>query len=131
MIVLDASSLIAYLDPRDVHHEAVTAALSRLVRETWTVSALNVAEVMVKAAHDDELLAELSESIADLEPTVVAIEWHDAEPLAQIRARTRLKMPDCCVLRVAQSGGGRVLTTDDALRERARDLGIEIVDLHA
>lgn len=129
MIALDGSALIAYLDPADAHHVRISVTLDDVAREPWVVSPLTLAEVMVQAASDDETLMEMSERIADLEPTVVDLEWLDSEPLARLRARTRLRMPDACVLRLAEQHGARIVTTDETLAARAREIGVGVVDL--
>lgn len=129
VIVLDASALIALLDGADSHHLAVSVVLRETARETWGVSALTLAEVMTRAAEDEETLVELSETLADLELTVDALGWDDVEALAVLRARSGLRMPDCCVLLVAQRRGGRILTTDTTLGRRARALGLDVLEL--
>ncbi|MCA1781234.1 MAG: type II toxin-antitoxin system VapC family toxin [Dermatophilaceae bacterium] len=128
MIVLDASALIALLDGADAHHAAVSGVLRETAREPWAVSALTLAEVMTRAAEDEESLLELSETLADLELTVVPLRWEDVEALALLRSRSRLRMPDCCVLLVAQRRGGRILTTDPTLGRRAGELGFDVVE---
>lgn len=129
MIVLDASALIAYLDPADLHHSRVTAALDEVATETWLISPLTLAEVMVRAADDEETLSAMSERIADLEPTVIEMQWLDAEPLARLRAVTRLRMPDVCVLHLAQQHSGRILTTDQTLAARAAETGVSVAEV--
>lgn len=128
MIVLDASCLIALLDAHDLHHAEVSARLARHAAEDWAVSALTLAEVMVRPAHDSARLAEAGEHIADLDLTVVDLRDLDAEGLAEIRARTRLRMPDCCVLLAAVTTGGAIVTTDQALRREALAMGIAVLD---
>jgi predicted nucleic acid-binding protein len=47
-----------------------------------------------------------------------------AERLAELRADTGLKLPDCCVLLAAQQvNADAVLTFDDRLSKRAQELG--------
>ncbi|WP_109471928.1 PIN domain-containing protein [Ornithinimicrobium cavernae] len=94
---------------------------------TWATATLTLAEVMVRAAGDDELLAALGEDLADLELEVLPLSGHDVEGLARLRTSTGLRMPDCCVVLAAQSVGGAVLTTDRALAGHARDLAIPVL----
>lgn len=124
MIILDASALIALIDPDDEHHAAVSTTLESHATDRWATGALTLAEVMVRAAADDELLAALGEDLADLEVETLALTDEDVEPLARLRAATGLRMPDCCVVLAAQSSGGTLLTTDRALAARAGDLAI-------
>ncbi len=46
--------------------------------------------------------------------------------LAQLRSATRLRMPDCCVLDVAQRTGAAVLTFDRRLAAAAQKLGVAV-----
>jgi predicted nucleic acid-binding protein len=47
--------------------------------------------------------------------------------LAELRVRTGLKLPDCCVLDVALQHRAAVATFDDRLARVARDLGLDVV----
>lgn len=48
--------------------------------------------------------------------------------LAQLRAESGLKLPDCCVLLAAQDAAAEAVATfDDRLIKAARDLGFELV----
>jgi hypothetical protein len=58
--------------------------------------------------------------------TVLDIPADAAMQLASLRARTRRRMPDCCVLLAAARTGGSVLTFDEKLRGSAADLGISV-----
>jgi len=124
-LVLDASVLIAWLDPEDAHHEQVLHALNGAAREEWAISSLTLAEVMTRAAADEERFAALGEAIADLELVVLPVDDGDAESLARLRSVSGLRMPDCCVLLTASAHGGRILSTDAQLVRRAGDLGLD------
>lgn len=127
MVVLDASALIALLDVDDAHHASITARLDGQLHARWLISSLTLAEVMVRATADPDLMAELGEEIADLQIEVVPLLDTDTESLAALRGHTRLKMPDCCVALVAQNAGAAIVTTDETLRERAREIGIRVL----
>jgi hypothetical protein len=43
-----------------------------------------------------------------------------------LRARTRLKLPDCCVIMAAEIAAGTILTFDERLAAAARRLGVGI-----
>jgi rRNA-processing protein FCF1 len=49
--------------------------------------------------------------------------------LAELRAETGLKLPDCCVSRAAQQSGAAILTFDHRLGADARERGIELAQI--
>lgn len=123
MIVLDAGVLIAHLDPSDAHHETATKILlggepGRMLVHTLTLAVVLVGGVRVgrgAAMHDDLLAAGIE------------IAEHDdgeALRLAELRAGSRLKMPDCCVLDVAVRYGAALATFDPALATAAARYGV-------
>ena len=114
MIVLDAGVLIAHFSPVDSHHASATAILLGATPGSTVVHTVTMAEVLVGgvrigrgAAMRDDLRA----AGVDLAP-------HDGdEPLrlAELRAGTRLTLPDCCVLDVAIHHKASLATFDAAL----------------
>ncbi|WP_420748763.1 type II toxin-antitoxin system VapC family toxin [Ornithinimicrobium sp. Y1847] len=129
VIALDASVLIAILDEDDAHHATTTTTLARYSTEDWAVSALTLAEVLVRPAGDADSAAEAGEHLTELDLTVVDLRDVDAEELATLRSRTGLRMPDCCVLLVSATHGAAIATIDEALRRAALALGLEVVEL--
>lgn len=126
MIALDASVLIAHLNPIDSHHSAATAILLAATPGSMLVHTVTMAEVLVGAvrvgrgaALRDDLLA----AGIELAP-------HDPdEPLrlAELRATTGLKMPDCCALDVAAHHQAELATFDAALTSAARHRGVPVL----
>lgn len=124
MIVLDASVLIAHLDERDALHERAVGALLASVDQPLACSSITLAEVLVGPARHGRLDA-VHDAIAALGVEEVALPVDGAARLASLRAKTNLKLPDCCVLLVAQQARtARVLTFDDRLARAAADLGL-------
>lgn len=127
MIVLDASVLIAHLDGRDPHHEPAVELLRTHAMELLGASQISLAETLVAPARAGRL-DDAREALEKLSVRELAF-GHDASPrLARLRAETGLKLPDCCVLLTAEDHDGGVASFDKSLRERARDLGIPVVD---
>ena len=126
MITLDASVVIAHLDPRDPHHEAATRCLRGSASEGFLIHSLNLAEVLaggVRSGRGQEMLADVNAigvRIADR---------GDGEPLrlANLRADSALKLPDCRALDTAMSTGSTLATFDDALARAARHRHVKIV----
>ena len=125
MIVLDASVLIGHFEPADAHHTDATALLNAHVAESFSASVITLAEVYAGAARAGQadrlhqLLARLQIESLDL-PAAAALR------LGELRATTKLKMPDCCVLYTAEQHSAAIATFDDRLAARASDLGLSI-----
>ena len=127
MIVLDASVLIGYLDAKDAHHDRATALLTREIDDAFAVNLLTLAEILVvptRTGQPDKVLAMLD----DL--AVETLQFPDGSPvvLAQLRAETLLKMPDCCVLLSALDQRARLASFDARLVEVARNRGVDVAD---
>jgi predicted nucleic acid-binding protein len=125
VIVLDASVLIGHFEPADAHHAGATALLKAHLLEPFAASVITLAEVYAGAARAGQadrlrqLLAQLQIESLDL-PAGAALR------LGELRATTKLKMPDCCVLYTAEQHSAGIATLDDGLAARASDLGLSI-----
>ena len=60
--------------------------------------------------------------------TAVELSAHAGPALAEIRARTRLRMPDSCVLLTAESRRAELATFDEHLAAAARGRGLLVHD---
>jgi predicted nucleic acid-binding protein len=126
VIVLDASVLIGHFEPADAHHTDATALLTAHLLDSFAASVITLAEVYTGAARSGqaerlhELLVQLRIESLDL-PAGAALR------LGELRAATKLKMPDCCVLYSAEQHGADIATFDDRLAAQATDLGITVV----
>jgi predicted nucleic acid-binding protein len=126
VIVLDASVLIGHLDRRDPHHTKARALLEASGAEPLGASTITLAETLVAPAR----AGRLKEARAALKRLGVGeLELGEGAPgrLAQLRADTGLKLPDCCVLAVAQQLQGAVASFDEDLVGAARKLGLKTV----
>lgn len=126
MIVLDASVLVAHLSPSDAHHEAATQLLLAATDESLAVHALTLAEVLVGGVKIDKG----AELLADLQAIGLGLAVRDDdEPLrlAELRALTGLRLPDCCVLDAAQTNAAQLATFDRALAAAAGRLGVTVL----
>lgn len=128
MIVLDAAVLIAFLDEGDAHHEAAVAVLAAAAEaeQDLGIRTINLAEVLVVPARDG-WLRDATDALARLGVVEIAPSEGSAVVLAHLQARTRLKMPDCCVLEAAMAHQGQVATFDVALQVVARREGLQTV----
>ncbi|MQA73711.1 MAG: PIN domain-containing protein [Solirubrobacterales bacterium] len=126
VIVCDASALIAWLDPGDAHHERASADLEELAGEGFGAATLTMAEVLVgpsRTGRADEALT----ALAGLGLAEIALEGQAAQ-LAILRAESKRRLPDCCVLLAARlAGAAPVLSYDAKLCAAARSIGLATV----
>ena len=125
MIVLDAGVLIAYLDNQDRHHEPAEALLERAIDDDLGANPLTLAEVLVVPARDGRLDS-VRTVLRDLEVQELPFPADTAVRLAQLRATTGLKMPNCCVLLAAEDEAARVACFDDRLAQAAQSRQLEV-----
>ncbi|MDR1393310.1 MAG: PIN domain-containing protein [Bifidobacteriaceae bacterium] len=122
MIVLDASVIIALLDPENIHHQAVRPVYAS--DERLAVSTLTLAEVMVYPLPEPR---NWEAFITDFEIAVIPLLDGDAGGLAQVRRETRLRMPDSVVLYTAMKLGADIATTDRHLARAASGAGLHVL----
>jgi predicted nucleic acid-binding protein len=125
VIALDASVLIAHLNPADPHHQPATAILLAGAPGQMLVHTITLAEVVVGAVR----MGQGASMRDDLRAAGIAIAPHDdGEPLrlAELRATSALKLPDCCVLDVAIHHQASLATFDKALAAEARERGVPV-----
>lgn len=127
MIVLDASVLIAYLDSADEHHDLAEELLAREIDDDFVVNSLTLAEVLVVPARDDQM-DEVHVALGELEVRELPFPVGAGMKLARLRADTRLKMPDCCVLLAAEQVQARLASVDDRLRRVAKARNIIVLE---
>lgn len=122
--MLDASVLIAYLDRDDPHHTRADELLRSAIDEEFTASTLTVAEVLVVPAREGRLPTARA-AFQALEIRELPLAGGSAQALAELRAETKLKMPDCCVLLAAEQEQGRLASFDQRLVQVASGRGLE------
>jgi len=126
MIVLDASVVIALLAPGDSNHDIAFSLLADHSGGGFVMHQLTLAEVLVGAVREGrgaELLYDLTAAgIRAAEPA-----QDDSLLLAELRATTGLRMPDCCVLVVGLRSSAPIATFDARLASAARKRGIDVL----
>lgn len=125
MIILDASVLIGHFEPADAHHADASALLRARARESFGASVITLAEVYVGAARAGQADT-LHRLLEQLQIESLELPARAARRLGELRATTKLKMPDCCVLYSAQQHNAVIATFDDKLAARATELGLTV-----
>jgi PIN domain nuclease of toxin-antitoxin system len=115
-LILDASVVIAFLDPGDASHEAAVSALSASTGPR-TIPASVLAEVLVHPYREGAAAArQVERVVAALATDVAPLTEEIARAAARLRARhARLRLPDALVLATGEALGAEVLTADRAL----------------
>jgi predicted nucleic acid-binding protein len=126
MIVLDASVLIGHLDGNDPHHQRARGLLEQSGASALGASSISLAETLVAPARAGRL--DVARDALD-RIGIAELELRADAPaqLAQLRADTGRKLPDCCVLLAARDYEGAVASFDKDLIRAARALGLEVV----
>jgi len=127
VIVLDASVMIAMLTPIDAHHAKARSLLDQYAADGFLAHAITLAEVLV----DPVRLGRGVQRLADLKAMslqVTASDETESLQLAELRASTGLKLPDCCVLVTAMRGPSALATFDTQLARAAESLGLELAN---
>lgn len=125
-MALDASVIIAHLDPSDAHHAPATTLLLDAAGAALLAHPLTIVEALVFAVRSGSG-AEVRDAIRSMGVVVADMDAEGPLRLARLRVETGLRMPDCCVLDVAQEGAASVATFDDRLARAAAALGLVVV----
>jgi predicted nucleic acid-binding protein len=119
VIVVDASVLVAHLDENDALHDRAVDVLLASAEQPLACSPITLAEVLVGPARAGRL-RDARNAITNLGVAEIPLGEGAAARLAELRAETALKLPDCCVLLAADDAQAQaVLTFDDRLARAA------------
>lgn len=123
-MILDTSVLIALRSPQDPHADRVSALV--MDADDLVVHPVTLAESLVAPARAGiaaEVRAQLTEGLG------IRL-WHpdDDEPerIALLRADSRVALPDCYPLAVAERTGLPLATFDEALRRTAQTRSVSV-----
>ena len=120
-MIVDACILIAALSPTDTHHAVAVEILSG--DDDFLIHPINLAEALVGPARLGRLPI-ARQLLSELRVEEALIPAGQAKLLAEARATTGLRLPDCCVLTLARATGNDTIATVDArLAATARKQG--------
>jgi predicted nucleic acid-binding protein len=117
LTVLDASVVIAFLDPDDARHEAAVVALTEHQHDELVIPASVYAEILVGPYRKGvEAVAEVEAFLADFAVRIEAMTPAIARAAARLRGDSRsLRLADALVLATADEvAADRVLTGDES-----------------
>jgi predicted nucleic acid-binding protein len=128
MIVLDAGVLIAHFQPADPHHQRASQLLAEHHHHEFVINTITVAEVLVGPARSGQTDT-IRQALDTLEIQTHGLDANAAAPLAELRAQTGLKLPDCCVLYTAERQKDCLIASfDTRLNTHAQRLQIRTVN---
>jgi predicted nucleic acid-binding protein len=115
LVVLDASVVIAFLDPDDALHDAAVEALTEHQHEELLVPTSAYAEILVAPYRiGDEAVSEIEAFLSDFSVRLQAITAEVARAAAQLRSSWRgLRLPDALVLATADELEADIVLTGD------------------
>jgi predicted nucleic acid-binding protein len=118
LIVLDASVVIAHLDPDDALHDAATEALLAHGDDDLRLPASAYAESLVDPARKGRM-DEARDALAALQLEIAPIDATVAERAASLRAReSGIRLPDALVLACGEVLGADAVLTGDRRWQR-------------
>jgi len=105
LVVLDASVVIAFLDPDDALHDAAVDALTEHQHDELLIPLSVYAEILVAPYRRGETaVAEVETFLADFSIRVEAMTPSIARAAAQLRSTSRsMRLPDALVLATADA----------------------------
>jgi predicted nucleic acid-binding protein len=115
LAVLDASVVIAFLDPDDALHGAAVEALTEHQHDELLIPTSAYAEILV-APHrrGAEAVAEVEAFLSDLSIRLEVLTPAIARAAAKLRSESRsLRLPDALVLATAEELGAESVLTGD------------------
>jgi predicted nucleic acid-binding protein len=123
VIITDARVLIAFLDSTDALHEQARNFMRDIAGQERGTSTVTIAEVLVGPTRSGRL-ADAEDVLRALRLREITLPIDAPFRLANVRASSQLKLPDCCVLVAAQdSHADAIATFDDRLRRVAEAHG--------
>lgn len=125
-MVVDASVLIALMNPGDVHYADAVAMVRRgAIAGGLLAHPMTVAESAVGAAEHGRL-EQVRRAFDGLGLVTAESDPEQSWRLAALRAEARLPLPDCCVLDLAIVSAGDLATFDTRLAGAARRRGVTL-----
>lgn len=124
-MILDASVTIALRSPQDAHAERASAMI--LGAEYLVLHPVTLAETLVAPARVGMAAEVRSLLLTGLGIQLWAPDDEEPQRVALLRARSRVALPDCYPLAVAQRADMALATFDEQLAAAARAQGVTVV----
>lgn len=126
MITLDTSTLLALLNADDPHARLAQVVLSAY-EPPFFAHEVSVAESLVRAIGHEEQLSSIEDFYREFITIIGEGGFAGARRIAEIRAGSSLKIPDCYPIDVALESTQVLATFDQKMASAARGIGLEVV----
>ena len=115
-LILDSDALVALMNVSDLHHESI---IKRLLEGTdgFSVSVVTYSEALVRS-YETGKQAMMIERINSLVKEIYEVNSGIAERAAQLRAASKIKLPDALIAATAIDKKLTLLTFDEKLAKK-------------
>ena len=128
MITLDTIALLALLNVYDPHSQLAQVVLSTY-QPPFYAHEVSVAETLVRAVGHETQMADIRAFYDEFIMIIGSGGFEGARRIAEIRAGTSMKIPDCFPIDVAAETTQVLATFDQKMALAARSLGLEAVPI--
>ena len=129
-VILDSSALIALYSDYDEHHEWAMRIFAETLESQLAMPVLTYAEALIHPLRAGK--KNLFEAgIRGLGIQISSISAEAIDQIAELRASTKLRMPDVVVLNEAISTDSAIATTDQLLAKTANSFSITVYYPHS
>src|ERR1700693_33942 len=115
-LILDSDALLALINTEDKHHKSIVSRLYE-GNESISISVVTYSEVLVhpfEIKQDVQAIAQVDSMVSEIFDVTVPI----ATRAAQMRALSKIKLPDALIAATAIDKGLTLLTFDEKLARR-------------
>ena len=115
-LILDSDALLAVMNSEDIHHKSIKKRLLQS-KDHLSISVVSYSEALVYPFEKNNYVA-MSESIMAFVDEIVDVTVSIATKAAQLRAATKIKLPDALIAATAIEHGLTLLTFDEKLARK-------------
>jgi predicted nucleic acid-binding protein len=124
-VILDSSALIALYSSRDKHHGWAMKMFMETMEFQLAMPVLTYAEALIHPMRAGKK-KEFQAGIRGLGIEISSIPHESVDQIAELRASTKLRMPDVVVLSEAMNTSSAIATTDHLLSKTASSFSLPV-----
>jgi predicted nucleic acid-binding protein len=124
-VILDSSALIALYSNHDKHHDWAMKMFMETIEFQLAMPVLTYAEALIHPLRSGKK-KEFQAGIRGLGIEISSIPHESVDQIAELRASTKLRMPDVVVLSEAMNTSSAIATTDQLLAKTASSFSLPV-----